>query len=757
LVLMYWPRTWIHGTIDRLFGFDFFISYSRRDGTQYPTALAARLSKAGYDVFLDTNVYVAGDDLSAATVRRARMSSKLILIVRQHTFVSKWVQRELDAALSAQRDVIVVDINDSWQVVAAPSSSIFARISDRLRISEQASDFDGAPTDKTIGELTRSFNSTRRQVIRQRVTAATAGLMTVLAIAAGGFWWTANANKNEALGERDRALQAQTSLLAELSQRKTRDGNATDGALLALEALAAGKLSRRSSSLPKAEAALYLSLQNLHEERFLRHNGGVTKTGLGKKGELAFTAAANVVRLWRIRDWQLSGSISVPGRVSDAAFTRDESLIIIATDDGAVQVWDPKLPEAAVRICRNPTAPSGAGVIALEDTGKTILHTVWPDIVQLWNVADCGHILLKTGQTFDAAFSPDGKFIATGESGKVQIWDASTGMLLKVLPQPKLEQSDSSDPSVNRIRFSEDGRLLATADSIGRIALWDSKDRDWKAVGVEPIRSMRHKSWTIIDLAFDPSGRQLASADYDGNVFLWAVDSGSQLHRFQHGGIPSHLLFDEQSQNLVVTTGAQWFWGELLAQNDYPIRIWSLSDGQQATVLRGHTAPITSADMTGDKRQLITSSEDGSVRVWSLGIAVDKLKLVERRDVVHSATAEEKDLFVTVSRTGIVELRSGGNGLPLFTFALDEVPYEVALSANGERLAVLHSDVAELWSLTPTKRIDTFKAVEKPIPCTGGCRKLLSIALSTKVTDTPSAAGVMCGYEIVSRQLNLLN
>jgi hypothetical protein len=42
---------------DFIFGFDYFLSYSHRDGLDYPAALAQRLSASGFRVFLDKQIY----------------------------------------------------------------------------------------------------------------------------------------------------------------------------------------------------------------------------------------------------------------------------------------------------------------------------------------------------------------------------------------------------------------------------------------------------------------------------------------------------------------------------------------------------------------------------------------------------------------------------------------------------------------------------------------------------------------------------
>ena len=71
--------------------------------------------------------------------------------------------------------------------------------------------------------------------------------------------------------------------------------------------------------------------------------------------------------------------------------------------------------------------------------------------------------------------------------------------------------------AINRIAFSPDGRWLATG-STAAVRLWDVKAQD-------PSRDfpgINGHSSSILAVGFDPDGHcRLATADTDGNVRLW--------------------------------------------------------------------------------------------------------------------------------------------------------------------------------------------------------------------------------------------
>lgn len=68
--------------------------------------------------------------------------------------------------------------------------------------------------------------------------------------------------------------------------------------------------------------------------------------------------------------------------------------------------------------------------------------------------------------TYDAAFSPDGKRVATMTLSRVYLWEASSGKLLARL----------GVPSLKAIAFSPDGSRLANASDDALVRLWNVEE-----------------------------------------------------------------------------------------------------------------------------------------------------------------------------------------------------------------------------------------------------------------------------------------
>ena len=125
------------------------------------------------------------------------------------------------------------------------------------------------------------------------------------------------------------------------------------------------------------------------------------------------------------------------------------------------------------------------------------------------------------------AATPDGKSLAVGGvatgrgvSNKVVLLDAFKGDRLfafSVMKKPP-----------TAMMFSPDGRLLAVGFN-GTIQLWDVQTR-------ELVRSITGFERVIGCLAFSPEGKRLAAGTPDGHVWVWDTATGRQSQLIEAGG-----------------------------------------------------------------------------------------------------------------------------------------------------------------------------------------------------------------------------
>ena len=125
--------------------------------------------------------------------------------------------------------------------------------------------------------------------------------------------------------------------------------------------------------------------------------------------------------------------------------------------------------------------------------------------LQIWR----GH---KVG-VLSADLSPDERLTASGDyAGNVLIWDVASGRLRRRLNHGCQE--------VTAVKFSPDGRKLATTGMDQVIRLWDTEK--WTKVA-----HWTGHTATICDLDWSPDGRRLASGGRDGLVHIRDALTGS--------------------------------------------------------------------------------------------------------------------------------------------------------------------------------------------------------------------------------------
>ncbi|KAG8742979.1 hypothetical protein FRC12_015191 [Ceratobasidium sp. 428] len=210
-------------------------------------------------------------------------------------------------------------------------------------------------------------------------------------------------------------------------------------------------------------------------------------------------------------------------------------------------------------------------------------------------------------------FSPDGKLLATGSwSGNVKLWnvpacDVATSLRahgdrvggIAWHPQATLSQSPES---VN----------LATGGADREVSLWSLKSD-------KALHTLKGHADRVCRVAFHPSGQYVASASYDGSWRLWDASTGQTAGTHVVKDKDRQLLFQEGHSKEVYAVQFQDD-GALVASGglDAIGRVWDLRTGRTAMVLDGHGQAIYGMDFSPNGYQIATGSGDNTIRIWDM-------------------------------------------------------------------------------------------------------------------------------------------
>lgn len=224
--------------------------------------------------------------------------------------------------------------------------------------------------------------------------------------------------------------------------------------------------------------------------------------------------------------------------------------------------------------------------------------------------------------------------------------------------------------------------LVATAGYDNRVLLWDAPSRT-------AINEARHDHLAN-QCRFSPSGQLLATSSSDYTARLWMVPELRLVTVLgDHEDDVETTVFSPDETRVATTS------------RDHRVRIFDL-DGRLLHRMEGHSADVLSADWTHGGSQLLTTSDDGTVRRWDTGSG-RLLETVDLGDVETDTIAVvDDDTFVLGNDAGeLVVLR--GAGAPVHHPAHQAGIKRLAMDREaGLLLSCSYDRTVRTWRLTGT-------------------------------------------------------
>ncbi len=239
-------------------------------------------------------------------------------------------------------------------------------------------------------------------------------------------------------------------------------------------------------------------------------------------------SAGKAARAWKVAATAPGKNFGHPNLVDSVAFNPAGTQLATGCHDGVLRIWDVAKGNTLKQINAHTKPPTPAPIYSVvwSADGKQILTGSLDQSIKLWDAAagtmvrefkayspkdfEKGH---RDG-VFAVAFSPDGKFIASGSSDRtIKLWGLADGQVARSFVNPNLKP-DAGVPVahpgwVYGLRFTADGKYLISAgpapQNHGFVAVWqvaDGKMLYGEDLPLGPFHS----------LALSPDGKLLAVA-----------------------------------------------------------------------------------------------------------------------------------------------------------------------------------------------------------------------------------------------------
>lgn len=275
-----------------------------------------------------------------------------------------------------------------------------------------------------------------------------------------------------------------------------------------------------------------------------------------------------------------------------------------------------------------------------------------------------------------AAFSPDGRFVATG-ADDIVLWDAKTMTNLGRLEYPSI---------VWNLSFSPDGKWLISTHGDGAILVWDVAAR-------RRLANLNEHSEPVRGVAFSPDGKLIASAGEDRAVIIWNAESGRK----------EAVLLGPSSRLTAVSFATD---GKHVAATEF----------SQALTLWDRTQPgIQTRINVGSSNYCVAISPDGRSVATTLGVysstrghqLVDFGKEITGRQVYGVAFSADGRWLVCVSPFRLIALFDTENWkLRDKVEASDSQLVTVSFSRDNKHLVTGDDEGrVRLWEIEPLREV----------------------------------------------------
>jgi WD40 repeat protein len=393
-----------------------------------------------------------------------------------------------------------------------------------------------------------------------------------------------------------------------------------------------------------------------------------TTAAAAPSGLLAAGTRDGRVVLYDIATGKLLETLPDGASVLDVVFADGGREVLSGDAANSLRIWD----TATGALLRTITGTRPVQTIAVSPSGLLAATVLTGDPGVRVYAIPSGNLVAnpsQTGEATDAAFSPDGKYLATTGRRNGYVWETTTWSQLHLLV--------GHEAAIDDVTFSSDDRIATSSI--------DSSVRVWDAATGDTVQTLVGQSQQkMLAVAFSPDGGQLAAAGADNITRIWTAQ----------GAIPRQLVGDTDSVTRVQYSPD----GSLLlsASNDGTARLWGTTV-PTLVPLGSHPGPVSAVAYSKDGKRVLSAGADGTARLWNAGGGL-ALTLPQGGPVTDATFTSDGRGVLTAGQDGTAKLWNAADGTLLATFT-HGAPVRAVVAAPGGVVVTAGDDgLVKAWT-----------------------------------------------------------
>jgi WD40 repeat protein len=263
--------------------------------------------------------------------------------------------------------------------------------------------------------------------------------------------------------------------------------------------------------------------------------------------------------------------------------------------NGNITIWDwiTKYPSepliSRVEIFKDHTTHVNS--IAITSDGLKIVFDNHNNNINIWDILTRQSLILEghSNRIYSVVISHDNKKIVSGSSDcSIKIWDISTGQLLISIY--------GHNNSVYSVVFSICDLKIISGGNDCNIKIWDTNTG-------QLITTLKSHTNSVNCIAVSNCGLKFASCSSDTHIKVWDAITYNRLLTLYCQRKVLCVAFSHDDLNIVSACYNFMY-------------VWNSETGHLLSSLCSHSNWIGGVTFSPDNRQIISGSEDGTIKIW---------------------------------------------------------------------------------------------------------------------------------------------